>query len=196
MSSRDNELGAGAPNALPSRRSLRKTAPQPDASDDVLSELQRPVTEVRSNLGAGTGELRRDRGRLRDASTSTSVDPAVQAWVDRSPLQSIEPTTTGAISLPPVVLPPVTPPAVTEIARVLRSLLAPTKVNLASLGNVVPHLHWHVIARFEGDSHFPAPVWAAAQRLGPADQEAAVHALLPALESALRALLDAVMPVA
>ena len=54
--------------------------------------------------------------------------------------------------------------AVTEIERVVRSLLAPTKVNLASLGNVVPHLHWHVIARFEGDSHFPAPVWAPAQR--------------------------------
>jgi diadenosine tetraphosphate (Ap4A) HIT family hydrolase len=54
--------------------------------------------------------------------------------------------------------------AVTEIERVLRSLLAPTKVNLASLGNVVPHLHWHVVARFEGDSHFPAPIWAAARR--------------------------------
>ena len=54
--------------------------------------------------------------------------------------------------------------AVTEIERVLRSLLAPTKVNLASLGNVVPHLHWHVIARFDGDSHFPAPIWAPAQR--------------------------------
>lgn len=54
--------------------------------------------------------------------------------------------------------------AVTEIERVVRSLLSPTKVNLASLGNVVPHLHWHVIARFEGDSHFPAPIWAPAQR--------------------------------
>ncbi|MBW8847709.1 MAG: HIT family protein [Burkholderiales bacterium] len=54
--------------------------------------------------------------------------------------------------------------AVTEIERVLRSLLAPTKVNIASLGNVVPHLHWHVIARFDWDSHFPAPVWAGAQR--------------------------------
>jgi diadenosine tetraphosphate (Ap4A) HIT family hydrolase len=54
--------------------------------------------------------------------------------------------------------------AVTEIERVVRSLLAPTKVNLATLGNVVPHLHWHVIARFDWDSHFPAPVWAAAQR--------------------------------
>ncbi len=54
--------------------------------------------------------------------------------------------------------------AVTEIERVLRALLQPTKVNLASLGNVVPHLHWHVIARFAGDSHFPAPIWAPAQR--------------------------------
>ncbi|WP_394408535.1 HIT family protein [Roseateles sp. BYS78W] len=54
--------------------------------------------------------------------------------------------------------------AVAEIERVLRSLLHPTKVNLAALGNVVPHLHWHVIARFDWDSHFPAPVWAAAQR--------------------------------
>jgi len=55
--------------------------------------------------------------------------------------------------------------AVTGIERALRSLLAPTKVNLASLGNVVPHLHWHVIARFEGDSHFPAPVWAEPRRV-------------------------------
>ncbi|CAM3807499.1 HIT family protein [Roseateles saccharophilus] len=54
--------------------------------------------------------------------------------------------------------------AVVRIEQVLRSLLAPTKVNLATLGNVVPHLHWHVIARFDWDSHFPAPVWAAAQR--------------------------------
>ncbi len=45
------------------------------------------------------------------------------------------------------------------VERVLRDALAPTKINLASLGNVVPHLHWHVIARFDWDSHFPAPVW-------------------------------------
>ena len=67
--------------------------------------------------------------------------------------------------------------AVTEIERTLRSLLAPTKVNLASLGNVVPHLHWHVIARFDWDSHFPAPVWAAAQR--ELDTEAAARLPLP-----------------
>jgi len=41
----------------------------------------------------------------------------------------------------------------------LRTALAPDKINLASLGNVVPHLHWHVIPRFENDPHFPNPVW-------------------------------------
>ena len=53
---------------------------------------------------------------------------------------------------------------VTRVERVLREQLSPTKVNLASLGNVVPHLHWHVIARFDWDSHFPLPVWASATR--------------------------------
>ena len=76
--------------------------------------------------------------------------------------------------------------AVTEIERVLRSLLAPTKVNLASLGNVVPHLHWHVIARFDWDSHFPAPVWAAAQRDDVAGGAAARLALpLHAVDAAI-----------
>jgi len=41
----------------------------------------------------------------------------------------------------------------------LREVMAPDKVNLASLGNVVPHLHWHVIPRFADDPHFPNPVW-------------------------------------
>jgi len=54
--------------------------------------------------------------------------------------------------------------AVTAVERVLRDALAPTKINLAALGNVVPHLHWHVIARFDWDSHFPLPVWASATR--------------------------------
>jgi len=53
---------------------------------------------------------------------------------------------------------------VAAVERVLRTQLRPAKINLAALGNMVPHLHWHVIARFAWDSHFPAPVWAAAQR--------------------------------
>jgi diadenosine tetraphosphate (Ap4A) HIT family hydrolase len=52
--------------------------------------------------------------------------------------------------------------AVCEVEQALRAHLQPTKINLAALGNVVAHLHWHVIARFDWDTHFP--VWAQAQR--------------------------------
>jgi diadenosine tetraphosphate (Ap4A) HIT family hydrolase len=41
----------------------------------------------------------------------------------------------------------------------LLKAMQPDKINLASLGNVVPHLHWHVIPRFVDDPHFPNPVW-------------------------------------
>ena len=54
--------------------------------------------------------------------------------------------------------------AVLAVEQVLRRALQPTKVNLATLGNMVPHLHWHVIARFDWDSHFPQPVWGERQR--------------------------------
>jgi len=47
------------------------------------------------------------------------------------------------------------------VERVQRAVLAPDKVNLASLGNVVAHLHWHVIPRWRDDRHFPQPVWGA-----------------------------------
>ena len=46
----------------------------------------------------------------------------------------------------------------------LRQLCQPHKINLASLGNLVPHLHWHVVPRYTDDLHFPQPIWAAAQR--------------------------------
>lgn len=46
----------------------------------------------------------------------------------------------------------------------VRRLVAPDKVNLAALGNMVPHLHWHVIPRWRDDSHFPAPIWTAPVR--------------------------------
>ena len=76
--------------------------------------------------------------------------------------------------------------AVTVVEQVLRGQLAPAKINLAALGNMVPHLHWHVIARFGWDSHFPAPVWAAAQRERDRAQEDALRARLPLLDERLR----------
>ncbi|WP_367065991.1 HIT family protein [Oryzisolibacter sp. LB2S] len=80
--------------------------------------------------------------------------------------------------------------AVTLVEELLRAQLAPTKINLATLGNVVPHLHWHVVARFDWDSHFPAPLWAQAQRARDAAREAAVAQRLPALELALKQRLE------
>jgi len=49
--------------------------------------------------------------------------------------------------------------AVWAAEAALREVLNPHKINLASFGNVVPHLHWHVIARWGDDPHFPNPVW-------------------------------------
>jgi len=48
--------------------------------------------------------------------------------------------------------------------RVLRETCEPHKINLASLGNAVPHVHWHVIARHADDRHFPDAIWAAPRR--------------------------------
>jgi len=45
------------------------------------------------------------------------------------------------------------------VEQVLRDVLKPTKINLASLGNKTPHIHWHVIPRFENDVHFPEAIW-------------------------------------
>lgn len=77
------------------------------------------------------------------------------------------------------------------VEQAVRAALRPDKINLASLGNVVPHLHWHVIPRFVDDAHYPQPIWGARQRACDLDvlaqrKDAAAH--LPALiEQALSA---------
>jgi diadenosine tetraphosphate (Ap4A) HIT family hydrolase len=68
----------------------------------------------------------------------------------------------------------------------LRAILLPHKINLASLGNQVPHLHWHVIPRFEDDPHFPQPVWGARQREPDPAAIVARRALLPRLAERIR----------
>lgn len=50
------------------------------------------------------------------------------------------------------------------VEATLREMLKPQKINLASLGNLTPHLHWHVIPRFTDDPHYPQPVWGLRQR--------------------------------
>ena len=58
-----------------------------------------------------------------------------------------------------------------ELEAGLRELLRPDKINLASLGNAVPHLHWHVIPRYCSDPHFPGPIWGAPLRQPVAAQQ-------------------------
>jgi diadenosine tetraphosphate (Ap4A) HIT family hydrolase len=53
---------------------------------------------------------------------------------------------------------------VCKVEQVLREVMQPDKINLASLGNMTPHLHWHVIPRFKSDKHFPQPIWGTPQR--------------------------------
>jgi diadenosine tetraphosphate (Ap4A) HIT family hydrolase len=70
----------------------------------------------------------------------------------------------------------------TEIARVGRALKVVTqcdKLNIATLGNVVPQLHVHIIARRQGDAAWPRPVWGHAPPLAyhKADLEEFVSAL-------------------
>ena len=72
------------------------------------------------------------------------------------------------------------------VEATLRHLLNPDKINLASLGNMTPHVHWHVIPRWREDRCFPHPIWGAAQRtvpsvsrrIGNAELKTALSALL------------------
>lgn len=70
------------------------------------------------------------------------------------------------------------------IEAVLRELLKPHKINLASFGNMTPHLHWHVIPRFPDDPHFPQPVWGEKQREAVPTADSGLDARLAAALSA------------
>ena len=76
---------------------------------------------------------------------------------------------------------------VAAVERSLRRLLSPHKMNVASLGNQTPHLHWHVIPRYRDDSHYPNPIWAAPQREGAA--RALPGGFAPQLRNAIEAAL-------
>jgi len=81
---------------------------------------------------------------------------------------------------------------VLEIESLQRTLLKPDKINLAAFGNMVPHLHWHIIPRWHDDAHFPQPVWAAlpatdeTSRAQHQHRRAAVAPLIPAYHAAIR----------
>jgi diadenosine tetraphosphate (Ap4A) HIT family hydrolase len=75
--------------------------------------------------------------------------------------------------------------AVWKVEQAVREVMRPDKINVASLGNVVPHLHWHVIPRYEGDAHFPNPVWAEIKRTPDSTDLTRRKVLLPKLRAAI-----------
>jgi len=88
--------------------------------------------------------------------------------------------------------------ALCTVEEAQRRVLQPLKMNVASLGNMVPHLHWHLIPRHEDDAHFPQPVWGERQRDTAAELLAARHAraaeLEPTLQEALNCLRSSSVP--
>ncbi|MFP5344250.1 MAG: HIT family protein [Gammaproteobacteria bacterium] len=63
------------------------------------------------------------------------------------------------------------------VESALRELLHPGKINLASLGNQAPHLHWHVIPRYPEDAHFPNSIWSTRLREAAPHDAPAPHVL-------------------
>jgi diadenosine tetraphosphate (Ap4A) HIT family hydrolase len=75
--------------------------------------------------------------------------------------------------------------AVWQVEAAVRDSMRPDKMNVASLGNMVPHLHWHVIPRYADDAHFPGPIWAQVQRTAEESVLASRMALLPLLRESI-----------
>ena len=76
------------------------------------------------------------------------------------------------------------------VEEAVRHIMRPTKVNLAALGNMTPHIHWHVIPRFTDDAYYPGSIWSRRTR----DTAAAIlterHQAALTLPDAIRGLIS------
>jgi len=76
------------------------------------------------------------------------------------------------------------------VEEAIRQIMKPTKVNLAALGNMTPHIHWHVIPRFTDDAYYPGSIWSRRTR----DTAAAIlterHQAALTLPDAIRGLIS------
>jgi diadenosine tetraphosphate (Ap4A) HIT family hydrolase len=75
---------------------------------------------------------------------------------------------------------------VCQVEYLIRQVIQPHKINLASFGNFVPHLHWHIIPRWEDDGYFPESIWGTKLREVPADRMQARHQQAQALFDVIR----------
>ncbi len=80
---------------------------------------------------------------------------------------------------------------VMKVEQAIIEVMRPDKVNLAALGNMVPHLHWHVIPRYQQDKTFPGSMWSVPVRDSDAQHLAMQFAKVPALKQKLIDVLGA-----
>lgn len=72
--------------------------------------------------------------------------------------------------------------------RAVARVFKPDHMNLASMGNVIPHLHWHIVPRYESDPRWGAPIWPTSladmpdTRLGEHERAALIDRLRDALD--------------
>ncbi len=74
---------------------------------------------------------------------------------------------------------------IAQISRLLREMFEPDKLNVASIGNLVPQLHVHLIARFQHDEAWPKPTFGFAPALPypPDELEALTRRICSGLEA-------------
>ncbi|OIN01029.1 histidine triad (HIT) protein [Polynucleobacter sp. QLW-P1DATA-2] len=76
------------------------------------------------------------------------------------------------------------------VEETVREVMNPDKLNLAALGNMVPHIHWHVIPRFQDDAFFPGSAWSARTQETPKSSLEARRALAKELPAAIRSAIS------
>jgi diadenosine tetraphosphate (Ap4A) HIT family hydrolase len=79
---------------------------------------------------------------------------------------------------------------VVAVERIVRRTLQPDKINLASLGNRVPHLHWHVVPRWRDDARFPDSPWSAPTGADPMAAQARADSVVSCRGQLARALAE------
>lgn len=72
------------------------------------------------------------------------------------------------------------------VEEAVRQVMQPDKVNIAALGNMVPHIHWHVIPRYKDDAFFPGSVWSQKTQQTPATNLESRKKLLQELASTIK----------
>jgi len=74
---------------------------------------------------------------------------------------------------------------VNRVAAAVYAVLSPTKINYELLGNMVPHMHWHIVPRFTTDPLWPRPIWSEPHTpvtLSPADCAARIDLIRKQLQ--------------